>query len=911
MKGFKKRTEESFFRDYFMFNYITVISIFSIILFLYGFFPINYNKYDIATKRNIPKFVDRTRIKLDDVYKPVIKKLIIMVIDAFRWDFISGHNSNETMPITHTLLKNKTGCMYKTKVNIPTVTMPRIKAMMTGSIPNFIDIVLNLGANEITTDNILLQIKNQGHNIVFYGDDTWVKLFPSMFHRYEGTNSFYVNDFTEVDSNVTRNMVMELNKNDWSIMILHYLGLDHIGHISNPFSSLIKPKLQEMDEIIGTIQSYVTKSNKKNEPTLFLVSGDHGMKDSGGHGGSTYEETHVPLLAFGKSCKEPKNQNAEIAQIDIVPTVSVLLGIPMPSTNLGTVILDLMDDFSLSQKLFILHYNAVQLFLHYKKIDDYQYTRANENYENAVKLHAAWLNTNSHPNEMVHDIIMMYESAIIKMKNKLTSSLSKHDVRAMTLATVFLSHILYISMCTERSTSTLYRPFLTVFVTSYIIWMFLNQLFNSEIETILFSQKLDSHFVFVTIPIFGILILNCYLCAIHTLPSFKDSTVLQILLTTGTLVHTLSLSSSSFVEEEHQTWYFYWITIIIFFTYDSLRNYTHKTSLKLLMLLLLLLISHRILRILNSTGDKYAHLPDISGWLRDQDSNIGMTVILIFGLTSLVYLDFIYEDIVYKSITFILDLCIVILIYLRHAVSNVVHKPSFYFNSRGIAEINYLWAFTSIYLLHSIYRLTITVRCNKNKFLSLSLFLILKKWIIISCILHRPYNVILLPMQLMVGITIYYLTKHKKNFDIKIYLYLWSSKVFFFYQGNSNSLATIDVAAGYIGLQSYQPVITGLFLIINTYSAEILGFILYLYDNSLQYCYPSSIMLSLCKKYAFWRLLPMTFYTIIINFHKHHLFIWSVFAPKLLYEAMHCAVLLSLMFLLQLKFVLYDLIKLQ
>jgi ethanolaminephosphotransferase len=64
---------------------------------------------------------------LDDVYKPVIKKLIIMVIDAFRWDFISENNSNKTMPITNNLLKSKIGCIYKTKVHIPTVTMPRIK----------------------------------------------------------------------------------------------------------------------------------------------------------------------------------------------------------------------------------------------------------------------------------------------------------------------------------------------------------------------------------------------------------------------------------------------------------------------------------------------------------------------------------------------------------------------------------------------------------------------------------------------------------------------------------------------------------------------------------------------------------------------------------------------------------------
>lgn len=41
-------------------------------------------------------------------------------------------------------------------------------------------------------------------------------------------------DFTEVDNNVTRHIPGELLNNDWNAMILHYLGLDHIGHKAGP-----------------------------------------------------------------------------------------------------------------------------------------------------------------------------------------------------------------------------------------------------------------------------------------------------------------------------------------------------------------------------------------------------------------------------------------------------------------------------------------------------------------------------------------------------------------------------------------------------------------------------------------------------------------------------------------------------
>lgn len=40
---------------------------------------------------------------------------------------------------------------------------------------------------------------------------------------------------------------------DWDMMILHYIGLDHIGHSSGPTSPLVSTKLTEMDEVIRKI----------------------------------------------------------------------------------------------------------------------------------------------------------------------------------------------------------------------------------------------------------------------------------------------------------------------------------------------------------------------------------------------------------------------------------------------------------------------------------------------------------------------------------------------------------------------------------------------------------------------------------------------------------------------------------
>jgi ethanolaminephosphotransferase len=80
--------------------------------------------------------------------------------------------------------------------------MPRLKAITTGSIPSFVDMILNFAESDTssslgTQDTWLAQIKakefdNGKGKLVMYGDDTWLKLFPDFFERADGTSSFFV-----------------------------------------------------------------------------------------------------------------------------------------------------------------------------------------------------------------------------------------------------------------------------------------------------------------------------------------------------------------------------------------------------------------------------------------------------------------------------------------------------------------------------------------------------------------------------------------------------------------------------------------------------------------------------------------------------------------------------------------------
>lgn len=131
-------------------------------------------------------------------------------------------------------------------------------------------------------------------------------MFPEgVFERSEGVASFWVNDYTEVDANVSRHLSQELSieslrDNKWDILILHYLGLDHIGHSLGGKHPQLEIKLKEMDQVIYDITQ---KLREFSEDFVVLITGDHGMTSDGGHGGNSLSETRVPLIVIGGQSK--------------------------------------------------------------------------------------------------------------------------------------------------------------------------------------------------------------------------------------------------------------------------------------------------------------------------------------------------------------------------------------------------------------------------------------------------------------------------------------------------------------------------------------------------------------------------------------------------------------------------------
>ena len=157
------------------------------------------------------------------------------------------------MPLTRSIAALEHASLYRSMARTPTVTLPRLKALVSGRLPKFIDVFHNFGSAEIAEDNVIDRIaesqsvargfrvsgdgghqssqhqqpapQNRTRRLVMYGDDTWLKLFPGRFARADGTTSFFTKDFTVVDDNVTRHLGQEFDpellhprSTDWDLV---------------------------------------------------------------------------------------------------------------------------------------------------------------------------------------------------------------------------------------------------------------------------------------------------------------------------------------------------------------------------------------------------------------------------------------------------------------------------------------------------------------------------------------------------------------------------------------------------------------------------------------------------------------------------------------------------------------------
>ncbi len=315
-----------------------------------------------------------------------VDSVAIIVVDALRFDFARDHLplsvGSRLFPDSREQNSKSRGFskLYQFVADPPTVTMQRLKGLTTGGLPTFADITGSFGGASIEEDSWVEQLKNSPwerrlmHNhirqpqIAFVGDDTWIDLFPTQFDDAHPYPSFNTRDLDTVDNGcllhlprlldrlagLKTNIDPTTNVPLFELIVSHFLGVDHVGHTYGPNNPHMEKKLQQMDNMLSSTLDRIDNAPEKSCIVAFVL-GDHGMTEDGNHGGGTSEEVNAGLFVhFSPGCnaREGYDQRIDgrevgsestqafdsIHQIDLVPTISFLLGLPIPYANIGGLV---------------------------------------------------------------------------------------------------------------------------------------------------------------------------------------------------------------------------------------------------------------------------------------------------------------------------------------------------------------------------------------------------------------------------------------------------------------------------------------------------------------------------------------------------------------------------------------------
>ncbi|XP_008046138.2 GPI ethanolamine phosphate transferase 2 isoform X2 [Carlito syrichta] len=899
---------------------------------------------------------------------PLFSKVVIVLIDALRDDFVFGSKGVKFMPYTTYLVEKGASHSFVAEAKPPTVTMPRIKALMTGSLPGFVDVIRNLNSPALLEDNVIRKAKAAGKRIIFYGDETWIKLFPKHFVEFDGTTSFFVSDYTEVDNNVTRHLDKVLRRSDWDMLILHYLGLDHIGHISGPNSPLIGHKLSEMDSILMKIHtSLLAKERETVLPSLLVLCGDHGMSEMGSHGASSTEELNTALI-FISSAFERKpgdiRHPKHVQQIDVAATLAIGLGLPIPRDSVGSLIFPIVERKPMREQLRFLHLNTVQLSKLLKEnVPLYEKDPGFEQFKMSERLHGNWIKLYLEENnsEVLFNlgtkVLRQYLDALKMLSLSLSTQMAQYDIYSMMVGTVVVLEVLALLLLSipqalhrkaELEVPLSSPVFSLLFYLMFLVLSALHVIVCTSAESSCYFCGLS------WLAAGGVMVLiSALLCAIVSVltkmffsgnlsnktPSHPNSkwSELDHLILLGTVGHVLSLGASSFVEEEHQTWYFLVNTLCLALSQETYRNYflgdnsepQHHfpmeqgldgaaSALKtrtggdgterdnghgspflsevleghekwmVLASPWLILACCRLLRSLNQTGVQWAHRPDLGHWLTSSDHKAELSAL---AALSLLVIFMLVQRGCSPMSKAALALGLLGVYCFRAAIGSVLF-PWQQDNkdiSKGIIEARFVYVFVlGILFTGTKDLLKSQVIAADFKIKTVGLWEIYSGLVLLAALLFRPHNLPVLAFSLLIQtVMTKFIWKPLRHDAAEItIMHYWFGQAFFYFQGNSNNIATVDISAGFVGLDTYMEIPAMFLTAFGTYAGPVLwaSHLVHFLSSETS---SGSALSHACFCYALICSIPVSTYIILVTSLRYHLFIWSVFSPKLLYEGMH------------------------
>ena len=280
------------------------------------------------------------------------ENVVVVVIDGPRYEDTWGMEQQPNVPKMSNELLPQGTFFTNFQNNGRTVTVPGHTAITTGNYqgisndgselpnePSFLHRYLKY-TSKPSSKAAIITSKAKLHVLAKTDEADWHKQFtPYTNNGSNGKDRKDVETFEEV--------IKTLETNQPNITLVQFKGPDSYGH-ANDWKGYIK-SLQETDSLVFELWQYLQQDEFYRGKTALLVTNDHGRHSEGhrrefvAHGDRCEGCKHISLLALGPDFSQGRLVTEEYEQIDIAPTIGVLLGFEVPAYGDGTLILPLLD----------------------------------------------------------------------------------------------------------------------------------------------------------------------------------------------------------------------------------------------------------------------------------------------------------------------------------------------------------------------------------------------------------------------------------------------------------------------------------------------------------------------------------------------------------------------------------------
>lgn len=263
----------------------------------------------------------------------IASDVVMVVLDGLRTDAAGG------LPAYRRLAQ--AGASGTMRVTVPSLSNPARAAFVTGARPEVSGVTNNSTFEPVPVQSLFGVADQRGLRSSVFGSRFWPRAFGGSVEQVGPArrySSYAVPDLVSWQSEYCDQALQHLAGSDAAIRVVDLQAGDEAGHTYGGASDAYREVLAAVDACLGQIVDQVG-------PEVILVAlSDHGhihRRGRGGHGGLEPEVMNAPFALAGPGVRHATQIKAQI--VDIAPTISTLLGAPIPANSQGRVLWEAVD----------------------------------------------------------------------------------------------------------------------------------------------------------------------------------------------------------------------------------------------------------------------------------------------------------------------------------------------------------------------------------------------------------------------------------------------------------------------------------------------------------------------------------------------------------------------------------------